>query len=196
MTAQDLPGWNELGELAKRDPMQLRLITHRLVQELAELRSWADAQPEQSGTVFLAFGGDYDARGVRRVFASREHADEYKRADGVEEWKIDTEPVETRTWIRALWNIYDPAAPEPMFDTVNYYDPDGYSEVRDYDGNADAFDIDWWPGQSDGYPWVVQISGWDRARVDAAWKERRDRLIAAGGALPLPLDPDSAADPS
>ncbi|WP_433542080.1 hypothetical protein ACQP10_37980 (plasmid) [Streptosporangium sandarakinum] len=156
--------------------------------ELAQLPAPAPA------TVFLAFGGDYDAYGVRRVFAHREHADQYKRADTVEEWRVDTTPVETRTWIRALWNIRDPAAPAHLFDTINYYDPDGYSEVRDYDGNADALDIDWWPGQTTDDPWQVQISGWDRSLVDAAWKERRDRIVAAHGDLSLPLDNDKPAE--
>lgn len=144
--------------------------------------------------VFLALGGDYDAYGVRRVFAHREHADQYKRADTVEEWRIDTAPVETRTWIRALWNIHNPTAPAHLFDAINYYDPDGYSEVRDYDGNAAALDIDWWPGQTAtaDSPWQVQISGWDRDLVDAAWKERRDRIVASRGTVTLPLDTDKA----
>ncbi|MFD9947694.1 hypothetical protein ACFWYW_46490 [Nonomuraea sp. NPDC059023] len=147
--------------------------------------------PAEPATVYLAIGGEYDGRWVRKVFARREDAASYGCADGVEEWQVNTGPVETRTWIRAIWTINDPAAPEYLFDAVNPFDLDGYSEVRDYDGQAGALAVEWWPPYSDGEPWQIQISGWDPDLATAAWKQRRDRLVASGGTLQLPLDADA-----
>ncbi|MGW0486168.1 AAA family ATPase [Nonomuraea sp. NPDC003214] len=157
-----------------------------------KLQYGATAAPSTPQTVFLAIGGDYDARWVRKVFAHRKDAEAYECGEDVEEWTVQPGPVETRTWIRALWNINDPAAADHEFDWINPLDMDGHSEMRDYDGRADALHIEWWPPFHPG-PWQVRISGWDPALVTAAWRKRRDRMIAAGGELAPLIDEDERA---
>lgn len=145
--------------------------------------------PREPATVFLAWGGEYDERDVRKVFMSKADADAYGCADHVEERKVELGPVETRQWTRAVWTINDPAAPEHMFDMVNPLDFDALtSPVHDYDGKADTLTEDWWLSNTGDGSWVVQFEAWDRDLITAAWKERRGRIVAAHGSLPLPLD--------
>ncbi|MEU6712937.1 hypothetical protein ABZ897_15765 [Nonomuraea sp. NPDC046802] len=152
----------------------------------------ADRAP---ATVYLAWGGDYDERDVRKVFLNKADAESYGCADRVEERQVEGGPVETRQWIRAMWTIADPAAPEHLFDMVNPLTFDALdSPMCDYDGKADAFAEDWWVSHTGDGSWVVQFEAWNRDLITAAWKERRDRIVAAHGTLPLPLDQDAPDD--
>jgi hypothetical protein len=150
-------------------------------------------------TVFLAWGGEHDERDVQQVFARWSDADAYGCADYVEERPLQHGPVESRAWHRKWWHISDPATPAEVFDMVNPLD-DVSQEQRDFDGRADALSIEWWPpGDPPHGSWIVQFEGWDQDLIRAAWKDRRDRLVAAHGELELPLDPDedgSGADPA
>ncbi|MET8006158.1 nucleotidyltransferase domain-containing protein [Nonomuraea glycinis] len=151
-------------------------------------------------TVFLAWGGEYDERDVQQVFTRRADADAYGCADYVEERPLQHSPVETRAWHRVWWHITGPAAPAEVFDMVNPLD-DVSQEQREFDGRADALSIEWWPPGDPPHSsaWIVQFEGWDRDLIRAAWKERRDILVAARGELELPLDvaeAGSGADPA
>ncbi|MFG1977008.1 HIT family protein [Nonomuraea fuscirosea] len=152
--------------------------------------------PPAPASVFLAYGGEYDARDVRKVFARKDDADTYGCADYVVEQPVQRGPVETRPWHRVWWPINDPAAPAEVFDMVNPFDHICQGDPRDYDGRADALDIEWWPGVPPHAPWMVQFTGWDLDLIRAAWKERRDRIVAAAGELQLPIDsdPDETAE--
>ncbi|HET9968511.1 MAG TPA: hypothetical protein VFQ68_09760 [Streptosporangiaceae bacterium] len=124
--------------------------------------------------VYVATSGEYSDYRIAHVFARREDADAYQGADRTEEYEVREGPVEMRPWHTLTWATEIPDREATSMALANPFEQ---SWPKDFDGDERNVSHAWFGPPHRTGP-VLQVEGWDLARVRKVYSEQRAQHLA------------------